>query len=62
MKFLALIVTVGGWVVAVSGLLVSDEVAVRMPMAAIGFGTAIGGVLMLNRAHLEHAIWKAGGK
>jgi len=60
MKGLGLAMAVGGWVIAVAGLLVVDDTAVRMVLALAGFATAIAGVMTLNRGHLEDAPWKRG--
>ena len=51
--------TVGGWALAVSGLLMSDATGLRMALALIGLAVSMGGVFVLNAGHLEHAIWKA---
>ena len=61
MKILGLILLLGGWLIAVAGLLVTDSTGVRMIMALVGFGTAISGLMTLNKGHLEHAIWKGRG-
>jgi hypothetical protein len=58
MKALGLAVTVGGWVIAVGGLLATDSLGMRLGLALIGFGTAAAGILTLNTAHLQHAFWK----
>ncbi len=58
MKILGLILLLGGWLIAVAGLLVTDSTGVRMITALVGFGTAIAGLMTLNKGHLEHAIWK----
>ncbi len=61
MKILGLILLLGGWLIAVAGLLVTDSTGVRMIMALVGFGTAIAGLMALNKGHLEHAVWKGRG-
>ena len=58
MKIMGLILLLGGWIIAVAGLLVTEATGVRMILALVGFGTAIAGLLTVNKAHLEHAIWK----
>ncbi len=58
MKMMGLILLLGGWLIAVAGLLVTDSTGVRMILALVGFGTAISGLMTLNKGHLEHAIWK----
>ncbi len=61
MKFMGLILLIGGWIIAVAGLLVTDSVGMRMVMALAGFGAAIAGLLTVNKGHVEHAIWKGKG-
>ena len=62
MKFMGLILLIGGWIIAVAGLLVTDSTGMRMIMALVGFGTAVGGLLTVNKGHMEHAIWKGKGR
>jgi hypothetical protein len=61
MKIMGLILLLGGWIIAVAGLLVTDSTSVRMIMALVGFGTAIAGLMTVNKGHMEHAIWKGRG-
>jgi hypothetical protein len=61
MKALALAVVVGGWVIAVGGLLASEALALRLATALLGLAASLGGILALNREHNEHAIWKRKG-
>jgi hypothetical protein len=60
MKGLGLAMAVGGWVIAVGGLLAVDDTMMRMALAVAGFATAIAGLITLNRGHLEDALWKRG--
>ncbi len=62
MKIMGLILAVGGWIIAVAGLLVTDSTGVRMVMALVGFGTAIAGLMTVNKGHMERAIWKGKGR
>jgi hypothetical protein len=62
MKIMGLILAVGGWIIAVAGLLVTDSTGVRMVMALVGFGTAITGLMTANKGHMERAIWKGKGR
>ena len=62
MKIMGLILLLGGWIIAVAGLLVTEATGVRMILALVGFGTAIAGLLTVNKAHMEHAIWKGKGR
>jgi hypothetical protein len=61
MKIMGLMLLLGGWIIAVAGLLITDSTSVRMILALVGFGTAISGLMTLNKGHLEHAIWKGRG-
>ena len=61
MKGLGLVMTIGGWAVAVGGLVASDAMALRLAMAAVGLGLSLAGIFAINTTHLEHAIWKAKG-
>ena len=62
MKGIGLAMAIGGWALAVSGLVMSDATGVRMGLALIGLAVSLGGVFTLNAGHLEDAIWKARGK
>ena len=58
-KIVGLIVIVLGWLIAVSSTQVS-AVGVQLFVALLGLiVSAIGIIGILNRAHLEHAIWKS---
>lgn len=61
MKAVALLMLVGGWVMAVGGLLAVEATAARMALALAGLATSVAGVMTLNGTHLEHAPWKARG-
>ena len=61
MKAVALLTIVGGWVIAMGGLVAVDATAPRMVMALVGLATSIAGVFTLNGAHLKNAPWKARG-
>jgi hypothetical protein len=58
MKLLGLALAVGGWMVAVGGVVATDDLTVRLIAATIGFGTAVAGVLTVNHAHDAVAIWR----
>ena len=62
MKIMGFLLLLGGWIIAVAGLLVTDATGVRMILALVGFGTTIAGLLTVNKTHLEHAIWKGKGR
>jgi hypothetical protein len=61
MKGVGLVLLVGGWLVAVGGLLASDATGVRLVAALAGLATSLAGIGALNSAHLENALWKARG-
>jgi hypothetical protein len=61
MKIMGLILLIGGWLIAVAGLLITDATGMRMIMALVGFGTTIAGLMTVNKSHTEHAIWKGRG-
>jgi len=61
MKGLGLGLVVGGWMVAVGGLLASEVMMVRLGAALVGLATSLAGIGTLNGAHIERALWKARG-
>ena len=61
MKGVGLGLLVGGWMVAVGGLLASEVMMVRLAAALAGLATSLAGMAALNGAHLQRAPWKARG-
>jgi len=61
MKGLGLGLVVGGWLIAVGGLVASEVMVVRLGAALVGLATSLAGIATLNGAHLENAMWKARG-
>ena len=61
MKGLGLGLVVGGWMVAVGGLLASEVMVVRLAAGLAGLATSLAGIAALNGAHIERALWKARG-
>jgi len=61
MKGLGLGLVVGGWMIAVGGLLASEVMVVRLAAALVGLATSLAGIRTLNGAHVERALWKARG-
>ena len=61
MKGLGLGLVVGGWMVAVGGLLASELMMVRLAASLAGLATSLAGIAALNGAHIERALWKARG-
>jgi hypothetical protein len=60
MQILAMLMLLGGWMIAVGGLLTSDALAVRFVLAFLGLGTSLAGLVTLNQTHVQNAIWKKG--
>ncbi len=59
MRLIGLACTVGGWLLAVSGLLLSSAMGVRLVIACVGILLSLFGSLrVLNGYSLERAIWK----
>ncbi len=61
MRPTALLLLVGGWVLAVGGLVAVDDVMVRMALATVGLGVSLAGLSTLVGAHNKNAIWKPKG-
>jgi len=62
MKALGLGLVVGGWMVAVAGLLATEATMVRMGVALVGLVASLAGITALNTAHIETAPWKMRGR
>ena len=62
MKLVGLAMAVGGWALAVGGVLATDATAMRFVASVLGLGVSLSGIFALNAAHLEHAIWKPKGR
>jgi hypothetical protein len=59
MVMVGLLVTFLGFVVAVASLGLTSGVAGRMVLVLLGVAVSLFGVMgMVNRAFLQHAIWK----
>ncbi|MBI1884034.1 MAG: hypothetical protein HYS08_07500 [Chlamydiae bacterium] len=59
MRLIGLACALGGWVLAVSGLLVTSSNGGRLAFACGGIALSIFGILgVLNRYYLKRAIWK----
>jgi len=60
MKLAGLLLAVAGWLIPVVTLVVTQSMAVRMTVSVLGLAIILVGVLVvLNKAHLKQAIWKA---
>ena len=59
MRLAGLACTLGGWLLAVAGLLITTAVAGRLVFACLGIGLALfGSLVVLNGYYLARAIWK----
>jgi len=59
MKFMGLLLTVGGWLLPVAGLTWTSSLAVRLILCLIGIAVTLTGILgFLNPAYLKDAVWK----
>lgn len=59
MRLVGLALIVGGWLLAVSGLLVTSSTGTRILLACVGIAVSLFGSLrVLNGYYLERAIWK----
>ena len=59
MRLLGVLVVLGGWAVAMSGLFITTAAAGRIFIACAGIGISLYGSLgILNGYYLERAIWK----
>ena len=59
MRFMGLVCAVGGWAIAVAGLLISSSNLIRMFFALGGISVTLFGIFgILNHYYLARAIWK----
>ncbi|HTV56077.1 MAG TPA: hypothetical protein VMI06_14335 [Terriglobia bacterium] len=59
MKLVGLLVTIFGWLLAVSGVIITGSLAGRFIFAIVGIGLCLVGILgLLDKAHVRQAIWK----
>ncbi len=61
MKGLGLALVVGGWMVAVGGLVASEATAMRLGASLVGLAVSLAGIGTLNNAHVQNMFWKARG-
>ena len=60
MKLVGILLALGGWLLPVVGLTMTDSLGARFVLAVIGLIVSLVGILVvLNGAHLKDAIWKA---
>ncbi len=59
MKAFAIVFALLGWLLPVSGLVLTSSNTVRLGLCLLGIGMCGFAILgVLNRAYLKHAIWK----
>ena len=59
MRLIGWALVLGGWLLAVAGLLITPSVAGRLIFACVGIAvTLVGSLGVLNGYYLERAIWK----
>ena len=59
MRLLGILVVLGGWAIAMSGLIVTSATSVRLILACVGIAVSLYGSLgVLNGYYLQRAIWK----
>jgi hypothetical protein len=60
MKLVGLLLAVAGWLIPVVTVVLTQSTAVRMFVSLLGIAIILFGILVvLNKAHLKQAIWKA---
>ena len=61
MKLVGILLALAGWLIPVVALTITQSLAARFALAVLGIIISLVGILVvLNKAHLEHAIWKKG--
>ena len=61
MKLVGILLALAGWLIPVVALTITQSLAARFVLAVLGIIISLVGILVvLNKAHLEHAIWKKG--
>ena len=59
MKFVGLLLAIVGWLIPVLSLGLTTSNAARLILSLIGIAVSIVGIVgVLNKAYLQHAIWK----
>jgi hypothetical protein len=60
MKLVGLVMAIAGWLIPVVSLVLTQSTAVRMTLCVAGLAVSLLGILVvMNKAHLKNAIWKA---
>jgi hypothetical protein len=60
MKFIGFLLALAGWLIPMVTVVMTQSTAIRMFVCLLGIAISLVGILVvLNKAHLKHAIWKA---
>ncbi len=60
MKLIGLVMVLAGWLLPVVTLVLAQSTTARMIVSLVGLAISLIGILVVvNKAHLKHAIWKA---
>ncbi len=60
MRFIGVLLAFAGWLIPIMTLPLTQSLAVRFALAALGISISLIAILIvLNKAHLKHAIWKS---
>jgi hypothetical protein len=60
MKLVGILLALAGWLIPIVTVVMTQSTAVRMTVSLLGIALILMGVLVvLNKAHLKNAIWKA---
>ena len=60
MKLVGLLLALAGWLIPIVTVVLVQSTAVRMTVSILGIAMTLVGILVvLNKAHLKQAIWKA---
>ncbi len=60
MKLVGLLLALAGWLIPIVTVVLIQSTAVRMTVSILGIAMSLVGILVvLNKAHLKQAIWKA---
>ncbi len=59
MRFMGVLLLLAGWLIPVAALPLTQSPAVRFILALLGISISLVAILVvLNKAHLKHAVWK----
>jgi hypothetical protein len=60
MKAVGVLLVFAGWLIPIATLPLTQSLAVRFIVALLGISISLVAILVvLNKAHLKHAIWKS---